>query len=233
MEKINDIPPLSKKHDKVLASHNISFQMNILNGDLSMSTALASLIGIDNLEANYNVFMDLIPKAEFPSIHGIHQILLVFFNKHEDVKYKCRFNVIHTMLLKNGRRIRLLRAIYFLPSSTFNHRPICYNDCVDVTNIHFKQGVHFDIQLPVQLEGERIKMMRYFNNVLPVKPKPFSDRELEILKVWKDLDTTGKAANALGISERTLETHLRNMRRKLQVKRSMDVVLHARDQGWI
>ena len=233
MNNTSHIQHLFKNDNKVLASHNVSFQMNILNGDLVMSNALASLLGEDKLKTNYNIFMDRIPKIEFAVIHGIHQILLVFFNTHEEVKYKCRFNIVHSILSKNGNPIRLLRELYFLPAEASNHLPICYNNCVNITNVHFTKGVHFDIQLPNHMKSKRAKMMEYFKPVLERNDRPFSERELEILKTWKDMAVIDKAAENLGISVRTLETHLRNMRRKLQVKRSMDVVLHAKDHGWI
>lgn len=215
------------------ASSSFSFQMNMLNGKTSLSSALGSYLEMDQLQINYNRFMDYIPREEFEKVHGIHQILLVFFNAEIQLRYKCHFKFVHSLQLKNKENIRLLRELHFSPVQQTGSYPICHNHCVDITNVHFTNGVHFDLRLMDGREEQKTKAMNYFLPILKKTSSIFSERELEILKVWKDNDSIDLASRKLNITTRTLETHLRNMRKRLQVKRSMDVLIYATERKLI
>lgn len=61
----------------------------------------------------------------------------------------------------------------------------------------------------------------------------FTDRQLEIIFEWAENKSTALAAEKLNISEHTLHTHLKRMRRKLGVNRTFDVYLHlSRNEHW-
>lgn len=58
-------------------------------------------------------------------------------------------------------------------------------------------------------------------------------RELEILSLIAQELTSGQIANYLNISVPTVESHRRNMFKKLQVSSVVGLVIEALKQGWI
>ena len=58
-------------------------------------------------------------------------------------------------------------------------------------------------------------------------------RELEILSLIAQELTSGQIANYLNISITTVESHRRNMFRKLEVQSVVGLVIEALKQGWI
>jgi len=58
-------------------------------------------------------------------------------------------------------------------------------------------------------------------------------REQEILELIANELTSGQIANYLNISIPTVESHRRNMFKKLQVQSVVGLVIEALKQGWI
>lgn len=60
-----------------------------------------------------------------------------------------------------------------------------------------------------------------------------SQREIEILRKIADGHDAGEIANSLNVSVHTVQTHRRNMIRKLSAKNTVAVVTYAIRQGII
>jgi DNA-binding NarL/FixJ family response regulator len=58
-------------------------------------------------------------------------------------------------------------------------------------------------------------------------------RELEVLTLAAKGDGNKEIANQLGVSERTVQSHLVNIFRKLQVSSRTEAVLHGLREGWL
>lgn len=61
----------------------------------------------------------------------------------------------------------------------------------------------------------------------------FSSREIEVCELMKEGLTTQEIADRLFISNRTVETHRKNMMEKLGVKNSAGVIYRALKEGWL
>lgn len=61
--------------------------------------------------------------------------------------------------------------------------------------------------------------------------KIFTDKQLEIIRCWSELPNEAAIAEALGLSEHTVHTHLRRMRAKLGVSRTFEVYKHLIEKG--
>lgn len=59
----------------------------------------------------------------------------------------------------------------------------------------------------------------------------FSDRQIEVIKLWAETDSTAEAANKLGISEHTFLSHLKRLRKKVGVNRTFHVFYHMQQNG--
>ncbi|MEM6769612.1 MAG: LuxR C-terminal-related transcriptional regulator [Bacteroidota bacterium] len=59
-----------------------------------------------------------------------------------------------------------------------------------------------------------------------VTPAQFTKRQLEVMEAWSVCSTIAEAATYLQVSEHTVHTHLRRLRAKLKVHRTIDVYLY-------
>lgn len=59
----------------------------------------------------------------------------------------------------------------------------------------------------------------------------FTDRQKEVIRCWAREKSIPAAAKELAISEHTLNTHLKRMRRKLGVHRTFEVYLYLLRAG--
>lgn len=59
----------------------------------------------------------------------------------------------------------------------------------------------------------------------------FTDRQIAVLKSWADCATIAEVAVTLGLSENTVQTQLKRMRKKLGVNRTFDVYKHVLKRG--
>lgn len=59
----------------------------------------------------------------------------------------------------------------------------------------------------------------------------FTAHQLLVLKTWAEQPSIKRVAAELNLSENTVQTHLRRMRRKLGVSRTFDVWQYASNEG--
>lgn len=59
----------------------------------------------------------------------------------------------------------------------------------------------------------------------------FTSHQREIIREWSRQPSIVAVAEALGLSEHTVQTHLKRMRRKLGVNRTFDVYLHLNKEN--
>jgi DNA-binding CsgD family transcriptional regulator len=206
----------------------LSFDLDVLNGKVVLNEALRRRLLHKDTVLNYNDFMAMLPEDEYTNVHRIHQMLLVFYNSQRELCYTSSFVLLHTLKRAN-QELKLLRQINFKIGAT----PMCHNLCLDVSNMQFSKSLQFDIQLPPEFAHRKEKWMKRFIPFLQPQTSILSKREIQVLSIWERVDSVSVAAQQMNISTRTLETHLRNVRQKLKVKRSMDAVLYAKGKGWI
>ena len=68
---------------------------------------------------------------------------------------------------------------------------------------------------------------------LPQGETPFTDREMEVLRLLCKYMTHQEIADALAISKKTVDKHIENMREKAQMKTVMELVIYVLSNGWI
>lgn len=143
------------------------------------------------------------------------------------------FVIGHRLRKANGDYLKVLNHMQPIAYEPFSNLLILNHSCVDVTAHKFESAITFEVQLPPQVPYSRAEITDFFQEVFQEESSPFSKRELMVLRTWVALHSTKDAAEKLAISERTLETHLKNIRRKVDMNRTMDVVLFAKSKGWL
>lgn len=59
----------------------------------------------------------------------------------------------------------------------------------------------------------------------------YSERQIEVIKLWAETDSSTEAAKKLGISEHTYLSHLKRLRKKIGVNRTFHVFYHMQQSG--
>ncbi len=80
------------------------------------------------------------------------------------------------------------------------------------------------------------KVMNRFLPILTKRkeiPKLLGDREMEVLQLASKAFSNREIADSLGLSLHTVEAHMRNIFKKLQVGSRTEAILFALKQGWI
>ena len=91
----------------------------------------------------------------------------------------------------------------------------------------------------VTLEGkdyysdEILGLSSYHNKGEGEQPQSLTASEIEIVKLIADGLTTRKIASYKAISHHTVNTHRRNIFRKVEVSNVNELILHAIKSGWI
>ncbi len=157
-----------------------------------------------------------------------------FVEKYRPEPLTLHFSMTHRIQKADKSYIKILRQMYpFLMDK--NHKLLIYFClCIDITSlVEVKERISFDVTIPKQATYDKSEAMEFFSDLLSGEPVAFTRRELEVIKVWSETDSSRVAAERLGITIRTLETHLKNARNKLNVRRSLDVVLYAKEHNMI
>ncbi len=143
------------------------------------------------------------------------------------------FILAHRMKRADGSYAKILRYLQPETMDDTGNISVYHCHCTDISRHPGFEEMSFDIRLPAEAGVSAEEALQYFAGVLDESQLHFTNRELEVLRTWASADTAHDAACRLELAPRTVEAHLKNMRRKLGVKRSMDVVLYARERGWV
>lgn len=143
------------------------------------------------------------------------------------------FIIGHRLKKSNGDYLKVLNYVQPILFEPNNNLLVLNNLCVDVSAHRFETVLTFDVHMPPHALYSRSEIVHFFQEIFTKDLPPFTERELLVLATWVSLNSTKAAADQLDITERTLETHLKNIRKKANMNRTMDVVLLAKAKGWI
>lgn len=171
---------------------------------------------------------NLLHQSERQKVVDLCHKIIDFEKQHSLIAEKCVFMYIHQLKKADGSYVKVLNRTRILERQSTVYG---VSLCIDITTSNPSNGFSFDVILPNVLADKKIRILKFFEKQLHKPPALFSNRELEVLRVWSKFDSAKLAADQLEISVRTFETHLRNMRKKLGVKRSVDVLMHVKEVG--
>lgn len=139
-----------------------------------------------------------------------------------------QLNLLHRMRKSDGNYIKILRVCRLMKVEVDSKDELHqYNLCFDITSLYKPNIVSFELE---SLNNDKSKleiMGRKIKDRIPRK-RIFTVRELEVLNIWARESSLESLASMLNITVRTAETHLKNMRKKVGVTRTVDVLEFAR-----
>lgn len=91
---------------------------------------------------------------------------------------------------------------------------------------------YFVVQKGGRQRLDTLKMKKIFENKEST-PIQFTDHQLLIIQLWSEKARISQVAEELDLSEHTIQTHLKRMRRKLGVRRTFDVYRYVKERELI
>ena len=148
---------------------------------------------------------------------------------------KIRLLINHKMRKSDGSYIQILRI--FFPCQRIcktdgKMKEYWMNMCFDINYLKTPKLFSFDIKCNELLDTQLVNLKKAFRERIPHK-NLFTSRELQIIESWARMDSIKHISSEFGISTRTVETHLKNMRKKANVSKTRDVLKIARRSGYI
>jgi|GEM_PF-4823330 len=170
----------------------------------------------------YNFFFHPAERSRLVSIEHT----LLDFARNYTLKKKDHLNVslIHQWRHESGY-MKVLRFIYPILNSYVKECEGYYGFCLDITSHSIQNDITFQINPHLPELQHRLAQL-----LLP-QPLPLTARQVEVLRAITKEETVEAAAQYLLIETRTLEKHLQNIRKKLNVKRTLDAALICKTAG--
>ncbi len=142
-------------------------------------------------------------------------------------------SIVHRMRKADGGYLKIWRRIYPFSEGFTGSKDLYYCLCLDITPFNPTEKMTARILGFGADAPEPDWLLDFLVGQTFAREIRFTDRQLEVLRVWSETDSPRLAAQKLDIELRTLETHLKNVRKRLGVRRTLDAVLYARENGWI
>jgi len=171
---------------------------------------------IDNVHANiisgkiYPVFLE-------------HCIKYSDMNKLMDLQFSYEYRVN----CKSGKAIWCLRQSRIAELDDFKHPFKETFSIVSIDEYKKDESVKFVISLKNDEGYETI----YFEKINQHEFSILSEREVQILKLLSEGNSTPEIAEILCLSEHTIKSHRKNIMQKLDVKNSLDSIKKALEKG--
>ncbi len=145
----------------------------------------------------------------------------------------CRFKITHQIKKGDHSYLRILHYIVPVLINAEQDIMVYINMCIDITKHSLADGITTDFNLLYNNSSLEREMISQLESILQKQDTQFTHRELEVLKVWSEMPSVEMASAYLKISKRTFTTHLRNMRKKIKVHRTVDVMFYVKEKGWM
>lgn len=154
----------------------------------------------------------------------------VMDNSADLVPFESSFNVSYRVKKKDGTYISVLRQSTPFIKNKYNRVEAYISLCTNVSDVMDNHRVNWNIY------GPKCETFDYYlkQQSHPDDQKEFfSDRELEVLRLLAHSFSSGEISNKLCISVNTVNTHRKKMMKKANVNKTIDLILFAKENGWV
>lgn len=168
--------------------------------------------------------------SEKKKLLRLHQEMVAFAKKNELSAGDFGIKIINRFKKADGSFIKTMQYLFpFISQET--DQTLLHAFCMDVDWLYSGDQLTFQVVRSGNAVFDVPTAQQHFSNVLTDRLVHFSERQLQVLRLWSELDSPKEVADRLHIKVRTLETHLKNARKKLNVRRTLDVVMYAKKNG--
>lgn len=195
-----------------------------------MSDSVKDVLGYEREEVSVPFFLELIHPHDFPYFLSFEEKVVEFFNQlpSEKInKYKVRYD--YRIRSKSGEYTRILhQMLSIVPDLNVATHTLCFH-----TDITYLKNEGTPLLSFIGLDGEPsfvdVGNLHDFQPFLP----PLSERELDIIKHLAEGLTSVEIAFQLNISAETVKTHRKNILRKMDSNKTVDLIAKVIKEGWL
>lgn len=185
---------------------------------------------MDTLTADF--FVRNIHPSDLSMYFDVSKALLSFVmeNSNHLVPFKSSFNINYRVCKNDGSYISVLRQSTPFIKNASNKVEAYISICTDISDIADDHRVKWHIY------GPRSEQFPYYlkqQTKTHGDEKLFSERELDILRLLSSGHSSTEIAEKLFISNNTVNTHRKNLMRKANVNKTVDLVFYAKENGFI
>lgn len=185
---------------------------------------------VDKLTADF--FVRNIHSADLAMYFDVSKALLSFvmYNSDHLIPFKSSFNINYRVQKSDGTYISVLRQSTPFIKNKEGKVEAYISLCTDISNIADDHRVKWHIYGP---KSEQFPYFLKQQTKGHEEEKLFSDRELDILKLLGLGHSSTEIAEKLFISNNTVNTHRKNLMRKANVNKTVDLLFYAKENGYI
>ncbi len=217
-----------------IAHLDFVYAVNVVQQQLCYQQGIEASLGYKASAINLGWLVDILHPDERQTLVKFTRRMQDFVHTYGyDTEATPVFSLGHRIQNTDGNYIKILRRIQPWLVDDQRHIRIYVCLCTDITAHHAIDKITFDVALPPGIGITKEEALHYFADLFSGEPVQFTGRELDVIRVWSETDSAKLAAERLNITARTVETHLKNARKKLGVRRTLDVVLYAKEKGWL
>lgn len=193
--------------------------------------SVEAIMGYTPEEFTVSFFMDTIHPDDLPNFLAFEAKVTEFWGQlppEKVFKYKSRYD--YRMRKANGEYVRLLQQIVCIHSD--GEGAVLRTFCVYTDISHLKKSNTMTLSF-IGLDGEPSFINVRPQEALPTENKVLTRREREILQLLAQGLSSKEIGEKLYISIRTVDTHRKNMLAKTKSTKTLDLVMHALEMGWV
>ncbi|WP_258104314.1 response regulator transcription factor [Marinoscillum sp. MHG1-6] len=187
-------------------------------------------LGYDMSGLTADFLVRIIHPSDLSMYFKISKALLSFVmgNTKDLVPFDSSFNINYRVRKSDGDYISILRQSTPFIKNHRNEVEAYISLCTDISDLVDHHSVKWHIYGP---KNETFDY--YLRQQSSEDEELFSERELDVLKLLAASLSSVEIADKLFISINTVNTHRKNLMKKANVNKTIDLILFARDKGYL
>ena len=188
---------------------------------------ITATLGYEQNPPGPQLWPDLLHREDRPKMRRIANGFKKLATEQPEQLPRQLFAVSCRYQSRTGNYHRILSYLYLESATTATLQVNSY--WLDITNHGAAPTAGFET-LSLYTNAQSDQVLLLFGDLDSAAEPRFTERELEVIRVWGETFSNELACKRLGISKGTLAVHLRNMRRKLGVRRTVEVLKHLENR---
>jgi len=212
---------------------NFSYVLTPINQRLLLHHHLTDYLGYSFDDFETLSFYSILHPNERKKLLRLERELIDYVKRHNIPTGNLAMSIVNHIKKSDNNYIKVCRYVYPIVKEDIEEEEMICSYCMDITSHSFSDKVTFQIIQTAHATFDLEEAQQHFAEVMSEPVVQFTDRQLEVLRVWASTDSVKSASELLQLQPRTLETHLKNIRKRLEVRRTMDAVMYAKEHGLI
>lgn len=200
---------------------------------LNMSTDLRLMLGLKKMPKHFGSLRALThPEAKVVGRNHFNKCVALFRNSEDARPFKIKAGHCLRMRNANGEYVSFYRQFFpmtYDDQNELSHMLVVYTDISHISPKHYDN---------LSVTGLKGKRSRYPGTGAGRRNQSSSnydltERELQVLRLVAKNFSSTKIAEKLFLSPHTVKIHRKNLLRKTKTNSSLELVMLAKDEGWI